>query len=165
MKKKSKQILAEDGNHEPLRETLTNSTFRGNFPYNRNGLWVSGVGAPACKGPTGLCACASGPLYRLTGREVGGTAGNPLSTDLLLFAGCLLYVCVNMLCLPVDVLIQVAAPRLMGAPDGRSRNEESKVYWYLSISTYVTDRYRYLFTILFLTLKENWRRYWNPFWD
>lgn len=50
-----------------------------------------------CKGPMGLCACASGPLYRLTGREVGGTTGNPLSTYLLFFAGCLLYVCVSLM--------------------------------------------------------------------
>ena len=42
-KKKSKQELAEDGSYKPLRETLTISTFRGNFPYDRNRLRVSEV--------------------------------------------------------------------------------------------------------------------------
>lgn len=98
-----------------------------------------------CKGPTGLCACASGPLYRLTGRERWEERPATPFPRTCSFSRACLHVCVWALCLPLPVGVpaQVAAPRPMVAPDGRSRNEGSKVY----IPAYLRDsRYR-LFTI------------------
>lgn len=81
------------GNHEPLSNT---DDQHGLLRMKRTlGLRSRTPAARSwCKGPMGLCACVSGPLYRLTERKVGRTTGNPLSTSSFFFAGCSLRACV-----------------------------------------------------------------------
>jgi len=52
--------------------------------------------------------------------------------------------------LPVSVPAQVAAPRLMGAPDGRSRNEGSLKQGVTNIATYAT-----ILILIYLFLLSN----------
>lgn len=103
-KKKSNRVLAEGGNHETAeRKNADERHVPRQLPLRqKRTLSLSGVGplghsvsVQRTHGSLRLRIGAPLPVDRA--REVGGTTGNPLSTDLLLFAGLLARVRVSIM--------------------------------------------------------------------
>lgn len=163
--KRSKRVLAEG---EPLGETLTNNTFRGNFPYNRNGLWVSGVGPRplglSVKDPWVFALAHRGPSTGWQSERWEKRPATPFPY-LFFFAGCLLYVCVSVMFAFTWVYLLRWQHLAWWVHLMVGRGKQGVL-----VPAYLSTRHPMPIPIygliLFLTLKGkcSWR-YWSSFWD